>query len=180
MPGARRCYRHKVVVERMEFGRGQVLGDAWELPLPLERHPDEPFVIAASAPAPEFPADAKVEVTLQPKAKDRMGREEAQAKVWVPYAQKNGRYGRVMEYLFEVLDAKTGRVLRSRKTLQDFYTCSEKKAMEEGGRCKFAVADLPAGGRGVRFRVTPLNAAGKGGRSLTSDVIVILDTSRNG
>ena len=57
-----------------------------------------------------------------------------------------------------------------RKTLQDFYTCSEKKAMAEGGRCKFAVADLPAG-KTVKFRVTPRNAAGKGGRSLTSDAV---------
>ena len=32
----------------------------------------------------------------------------------------------------------------------------------------FAVADLPAG-KSVKFRVTPRNAAGKGGRSLVSE-----------
>ena len=71
-------------------------------------------------------------------------------------------------YVFEALDAESGDVLVKRKTLQDFYTCSEKKAMEEGGRCKFAVADLPAG-KSIKFRVTPRNAAGKGGRSLVSE-----------
>ena len=161
-------YRDKVIVERMEFYRGQILGDALELPLPLERHPDDPFVIAAQAPAPEFPEGAKVEVSLRPKSKDRLGRVEAQFKVWVPYAQKQGRFGRVVDYVFEALDAESGDVLVKRKTLQDFYTCSEKKAMEEGGRCKFAVADLPAG-KSVKFRVTPRNAAGKGGRSLVSE-----------
>ena len=160
-------YRDKVIVERMEFTRGQALGDAWELPLPLERHPDNPFVIAEQAPAPEFPEGAKVGVAFRPQAKDRLGRKEAQYKVWVPYARKTGRYGRVVEYLFEAFDAESGDVIVRRKTLQDFYTCSEKKAMEEGGRCKFAVADLPAG-KAVKFRVTPRNAAGKGGRSLTS------------
>ena len=165
-------YRDKVIVERMEFRRGQAIGDAWELPLPLERHVDEPFVIAAQAPAPEFPEGAKVEVSPRPKSKDRLGRVEAQFKVWVPYAQKQGRYGRVVDYLFEALDAVSGKVLLKRKTLQDFYTCSEKKAMEEGGRCKFAVADLPAGAS-VKFRVTPRNAAGKGGRSLVSEVFKV-------
>ena len=165
-------YRDKVIVERMEFRRGQAIGDAWELPLPLQRHVDEPFVIAAQAPAPEFPEGAKVEVSPRPKSKDRLGRVEAQVKVWVPYAQKQGRYGRVVDYLFEALDAVSGKVLLKRKTLQDFYTCSEKKAMEEGGRCKFAVADLPAGAS-VKFRVTPRNAAGKGGRSLVSEVFKV-------
>ena len=165
-------YRDKVIVERMEFRRGQAIGDAWELPLPLERHVDEPFVIAAQAPAPEFPEGAKVEVSPRPKSKDRLGRVEAQVKVWVPYAQKQGRYGRVVDYLFEALDAASGKVLLKRKTLQDFYTCSEKKAMEEGGRCKFAFADLPPGAS-VKFRVTPRNAAGKGGRSLVSEVFKV-------
>ena len=163
-------YRDKVIVERMEFTRGQALGDAWELPLPLERHPDNPFVIAEQAPAPEFPEGAKVDVAFRPQSKDRLGRKEAQFKVRVPYARKTGRYGRVVEYVFEALDAETGDVLAKRKTLQDFYTCSEKQAMTEGGRCKFAVADLPAG-KAVKFRVTPRNAAGKGGRSLTSDPV---------
>ena len=165
-------YSDKVIVERMEFCRGQAIGDAWELPLPLERHVDEPFVIAAQAPAPEFPEGAKVEVSPRPKSKDRLGRVEAQFKVWVPYAQKQGRYGRVVDYVFEALDAESGDVLVKRKTLQDFYTCSEKKAMEEGGRCKFAVADLPAG-KSVKFRVTPRNAAGKGGRSLVSGAFTV-------
>lgn len=165
-------YRDKVIVERMEFSRGQALGDAWELPLPLERHVDDPFVIAAQAPAPEFPEGAKVEVSPRPKSKDRLGRVEAQFKVWVPYAQKAGRYGRVVDYLFEALDAASDKVLLKRKTLQDFYTCSEKKAMEEGGRCKFAVADLPAGAR-VKFRVTPRNAAGKCGQSLVSKAFTV-------
>ena len=124
--------------------------------------------LSAEAADPEFPEGAKVEVSPRSKSKDRLGRVEAQFKVWVPYAQKQGRYGRVVDYVFEALDAESGDVLVKRKTLQDFYTCSEKKAMEEGGRCKFAVADLPAG-KSVKFRVTPRNAAGKGGRSLVSD-----------
>lgn len=164
-------YRDKLIVERMEFKRGQVLGDAWELPLPLERHPEKPFVIAEQAPAPEFPDGAKVTVMLQPKAHDRLGKIEAQFKVVVPYAQKVGRYGRVIDYKFEALDAESGKVLITRRTLQDYYTCSETMAMQEGGRCKFAVADLPSG-KGVCFRVTPRNAVGKAGRSLVSDVIV--------
>ena len=165
-------YRDKLIVERVEFRTGEALGDAWELPLPLERHVDEPFVIAAQAPAPEFPAGAKVEVTLQRKAQDRLGRTEAQVRVKTPYAETKGRYGRVVEYLFEALDAASGQVLLSRRTLQDFYTWPEQKARTSGGRCKFAVADLPAGAR-VRFRVTPCNAAGKGGRSLASEVFKV-------
>ena len=108
--------------------------------------------LSAQAAAPEFPEGAKVEVSLRPKSKER--------------------YGRVVDYVFEALDAESGDVLVRRKTLQDFYTCSEKQAMTEGGRCKFAVADLPAG-KAVKFRVTPRNAAGKGGRSLTSDAVLV-------
>ena len=169
-------YRDKVIVERVEFRSGEVLGDAWELPLPLERHPDEPFVIAAQAPAPEFPEGAKVEAALRPKAKDRLGRTEAQVKVWTPYAQKRGRYGRVVDYLFEAVDAASGKVLLSRQTLQDYYTSPEAQAKKYGGRCKFAVADLPAGAS-VQFRVTPRNAAGKGGRSLVSKPFAIPPSS---
>ena len=129
-------------------------------------------MIAAQAPAPEFPEGAKVEVALRPKAKDRLGKVEAQVKVWTPYAQKKGRYGRVVDYLFEALDAASGKVLLSRKTLQDYYTSPEAQAKKYGGRCKFAVADLPAGAN-VAFRVTPRNAAGKGGRSLVSKPFAI-------
>ena len=169
-------YRDKVIVERVEFRSGEVLGDAWELPLPLERHADDPFVIAAQAPAPEFPEGAKVEAALRPKARDRLGRIEAQVKVWTPYAKKKGRYGRVVDYLFEVLDAASGKVLLSRQTLQDYYTGPEAQAKKYGGRCKFAVADLPAGAS-VQFRVTPRNAAGKGGRSLVSKPFAIPPSS---
>ena len=113
-----------------------------------------------------------MEAALRPKAKDRLGRTEAQVKVWTPYAQKKGRYGRVVEYLFEALDAASGKVLFSRQTLQDYYTGPEAQAKKYGSRCKFAIADLPAGAS-VKFRVTPRNAAGKGGRSLVSKPFTI-------
>ena len=145
--------------------KGESLGDAWELPLPLETHAERPYVAANAAPAPEFPAGAKVSV-VRAMGKDRKGRQEMQYKVKVPYAQKTGRCGRVIEYRFDAIDAATGKVLVSRVALQDRYGLSENQAAKCQGRCAFAVAEFPEGAK-VAFRVTPLNAAGRGGRSIT-------------
>ena len=89
-------------------------------------------MIAAQAPAPEFPEGAKVEAALRPKAKDRLGRIEAQVKVWTPYAKKKGRYGRVVDYLFEAVDAASGKVLLSRQTLQDYFPRDAAQRRREG------------------------------------------------
>ncbi len=158
-------YGDKLIVERLELRYGGLLGDAWELPLPLETHPEDPFVIASSASVPEFPADAAVSV-VRAKGKDRSGREEEQYKVRVPYARKTDRHGRVVEYRFEVLDGSSGVVLLSRIALQDLYGLPESQASKRGGRCAFAVSELPSNVELI-FRVTPLNAYGRGGRPIS-------------
>lgn len=158
-------YENRLIVERHEFRFGGSLGDAWELPLPLETHPENPFVVASAAPAPEFPAGAAVSV-VRAEGKDRGGREEMQYKVKVPYAEKTGRHGRAIEYRFDALNASSGEVLLSRTALQDRYGLCEEQASQRGGRCTFAVSEFPEGAE-IVFRVTPLNAYGRGGRAIS-------------
>lgn len=157
-------YPDRIIVERHEFHFGGQLGDAWELPLPLETHPENPFVVAEAAPAPEFPPDVKVSV-IYAKGKDRSGREEMQYKIKVPYADKTGRNGRVVEYRFDVVDEATGKVLATKTALQDRYGLSEEQASKCAGRCVFGESELPSGAKLV-FRATPLNAFGRGGKSI--------------
>lgn len=157
----------RVVVERLDFLSGQPVGADWVLPLPLETHPEAPFVFASRAPAPEFAPDAKVSVKIAD-GTNAMGENERLLQVEVPQARPVGPYSRAIVNTFEVLDAATENVLLKADALQPGQSLPIEKSLGYPACCAFAAADLPSG-RSFRVRVTPRNAAGKSGKPLVSE-----------
>lgn len=162
-------YADRVVVERIDFARDKKVGDDWELPLPLETHPESPFVLATRAKGPEFPVGAKVTAKVVDGC-NAMMEPERQLSVQVVQAVPVSKYGRTVWNRFEVLDAATGEVLRTADALQPGQALPLDEGLRMPADCAFALSDLPQG-RSVRVRVTPMNAAGVPGRPLAGDVL---------
>ena len=91
---------------------------------------------------------------------------ERQLRLSFPAAKSVGAYGRVIDYRVEVVDESTGRTVAERLVQQEWATLAESRALTRKGWCAFGLDELPAGAR-LAFRVTPINAGGKGGRPLT-------------
>jgi len=160
-------YKDMVVVERYEHRHEESLGAAWELPFPFRHDAAHPFQVADGASVPEFPAGAAVDVRMRDGKVYPLGESERQVRLSFPAAVGRGPCARAIEYLVTAEDADTGAVFATRRVLQDCYALSERRAVEHPGRCAFGTCELPRGAT-LRFKVTPLNAAGRVGRPIFS------------
>ena len=162
-------YDDHLRIERCEFNWGESLGDDWILP--LGRNAAKPFTFADRAPArraPEFPADAKVEVRLETvKRKDKSAQV---ARVSFPYAATVSGC-RVFEYEVRAIlceDDVDGLTFGTRRALApDFYLPPTRTG--KGGEIYFPLEDFPKGAR-FRFEVRPLECFGRKGRPILSDL----------
>lgn len=164
-------YDDALVIERIDFASGKKVDDDVRLPLPLETHPEDPFVVAAGAAAPEFPPEATVKVRVRD-GRNAMGEPERQLYARVEQARAVSPHGRAIVNTFEVLDAETGAVLASADALQPGQGLPVEDGYRHPAECAFALDALPKDRR-VQVRVTPRNAAGKGGRPLLSTPLTI-------
>ena len=158
-------YDDCLVLERREFGNGKSLGDDWVVPIPAPAVGSSPFDFgkrAAGRVAPEFAADAKVDV-----------RADVKGKKWIvtwPGAETKGKC-RAFEY--EVTAYAAGAdvefVAAQRRVLaKDYYLPEGEKVPR--GECHFAWCDLP-GTMQLRFEVRPLECFGKKGKARTSGTV---------
>ena len=168
-------YDDHIVVKRREFLSNLDIGEEWVMPLPPAE--PRPFAFAEHAKkmnAPQFPADAAMEITVV-KAKNRGGKspggketipsqKKPSYKVVVPPVVKDDK-ARLFTLEFTA-ETKGGSQLK--KTVLPFgfnhALGHEKNAMKQ--TCYFRVEDLGKGE--VRFTVTPINCFGARGRPLTA------------
>ena len=168
-------YDDCIVVKRREFLSGFDLGDDWVLPLPVAE--SKPFAFAERAKkfsAPQFPANAKIEVKSV-KAKNRGGKSadgkqivasvaKDAFKVVVPpvVADKNARLFE-LEFTAEAADGAK----RSKLVIAvGFNHALDHQAAKARQSCVFAKEELGSGD--VRFTVTPMNCFGARGKPLTA------------
>lgn len=164
-------YADRVEVTRHDYCYDESLGAPWRIDFPFRHDSEKPYLLADSARAPQFPAEAKVAVAEQEgkRMPDRV--KEPQVRITVPAAIGDGPYARTFYYRVEVLDA-AGKVLKDRKVVQQDAALAEMRTVKTDGWCVFAKDELPRG-VALRFRVYPQNTSGKEGRPLTSEPITL-------
>ncbi len=160
-------------IERRDFSRGSKVGPDWHLPLPLETHPDRPFIFAEGAEAPYYPErwDNKASVTERD-GKDRYGKPERQLVVSAPPAWASTPASRTVFYLATAEDAETGKVLLTRKVLAEGYFLPFEEARRFPAKIVFAHDEFKPGTK-VRFRVWAENSGHARGDPAVSNAIEV-------
>lgn len=158
-------YANELVIERHEFRNDEPLGGEWVLPLPLETHPESPIVIASNAKVPQFAYGAKIKISRGIMRMRKNAKGECY-RVSFPSALATKGNGRVTDYLVAVRKPDSGTPLLSRMVSQPKMTLAERR-LESGDKiyCLIKAEDLKDM-QDLEVTVTPMNAAGKGGRPL--------------
>lgn len=154
----------RISVERIDLRTGDSLGQDWILPLPLETHPESPMIFSSKAKGPEFAKGAEITVKFA-EGRNAGGESEKQIIVSVPQARPMSSWGRAISNEFELFALDDGRTLARALALQEGQGLPIKESMAHPAKCVFGADEIPAG---MKFgvRVTPINAAGRRGRSI--------------
>ncbi len=157
-------YDDCLVLERREFVYGKSLGDDWVVPIPAPAVGSSPLDFgkrAAARVAPEFAADAKVDVEAD--AKDQK---------WIVTFTGAETREKCRAFEYEVTAYASGDdvefVAAQRRVLAKDYHLPEGKPPR--GECHFAWCDLP-GTMDLRFEVRPLECFGKKGKAISSGTV---------
>lgn len=162
-------YRDRVVLSRYEHKYGEPLGEDWDIPFPFPHDAAHPHVIAESAAAPEFSAGAAIEVERKSGFLYPDKTPEVQLQLSFPSASSVGPHSRVMRYRVVVTKADGAAVVE--RIVAPAFTClSERRSLKAKGMCAFGPGELPRGEKLVAT-VTPLNAGGKGGKSISREFV---------
>lgn len=165
-------WNDRITIERIDFQVMRPLGSDWTLPVPLETHPDKPFVFAVRGSAPRFnPTDVVKVIYRQGKTRD--GECEMQLVVTCPPAKIANPYGRVIHYLAAPIDAATGKEYPVRKALARDYFMPIEHARTVPGEIVFGVGEFEPGSK-IVFRVKAVNAAGRCSGYIQSAPVEIL------
>lgn len=160
-----------VNIERMDFQVMRLLGPDWNLPLPLETHPDKPFVFAERGAAPKFnPSDVVKAVRREGKTRD--GELESQLVVKCPPAKIASPYSRVIYYIATPVDAESGKVFPERKALAYDYFTPVEHAQTVPGEVVFGESEFTSGAK-IVFRMKAMNAAGRCSGDIQSSPVEI-------
>ena len=155
-------------ISRRCFVSDRPTGPDWTIPLPAPG--ERPFAHgtrAAADPAPRFPAGAKA-MAVRAKGKDRYGTETDQVVVSFPPANSTDGSPRAFDYEVQPVLLKYG--LRRFATAKRVYAPGiiHPEELDRGPvTCVFAEAELPNDVDSYEFVVTPFNAFGRRGESLT-------------
>jgi predicted phosphodiesterase len=158
-------YDDCLVLERREFVNGKSLGDDWVVPIPAPAVGASPFDFgrrAAARFAPEFAADAKVDVQA-----------DVPNEKWIVTWTGAETKGKCRAFEYEVTAYAVGAdvefVAAQRRVLaKDFYLPEGERPPR--GECHFAWCDLP-GTMQLRFEVRPLECFGKKGKAISSGTV---------
>lgn len=144
-------------IERLDFALQERVGPDWRLSLPLETHPERPFVFAAKGSAPHYDArQFRLKVT----------RRGEKVRLEIPPPWTPNPWSRVIGYEVSVSADGSKRPFAVRRVLADGYYLPFEKARVRKTFVEFGKDALPEG-KAV-FRVRAHNAAGVYGEELTS------------
>ena len=160
-------YRDHIVLSRYEHKFDESLGEDWDVPFPFPHDATKPYVIAEAAEAPEFPKGAAIEVVQKDGFLYPARTPEKQVQLAFPSASSVGPHSRVVRY--RVVVAKMDGTNVIERVVSPALVClSERQSLKALGMCAFGADELPRGEK-LRAMVTPLNAGGKGGRSISRE-----------
>jgi hypothetical protein len=161
-------YPNRITIARHEHVKNEPLGRVWNIPFPFCHDPQNPLTVAAKSLAPQFPADATVDIAEKDGRLYPAETSERQLVMTFPSARSADGHGRVVDYLVEVFDRAAGRVVLSRLVQQEWGTLSEKCSLARSGWCAFGIDELPRATR-LAVRITPMNAGGKSGKAIEKE-----------
>ena len=161
-------FSDRLKVERRCFVTDRRLGSEWSIP--LKASAESPYAHEMRAkhdPAPEFPLGAEAKVVLA-KGRDRYGAETDQFVVTFPPAASTVCTPRAYDYEVQPVLVKCGqrRFATAKRVYSPGILCAEEMDCEPVS-CVFSRTEIPADVDFYEFVVTPFNAFGRGGRSLT-------------
>ena len=162
--------RDRVVLSRYEHKYDEPLGEDWDIPFPFPHDEAKPYFIAEAAAAPEFPSGAAIEVAQKDGFLFPAKTPERQVCLTFPSASSVGPHSRVMRYRVTVTKAD-GAAVAERVVAQPLVCLSERRSLKASGMCAFGLDELPSGEKLVAT-VTPLNAGGKGGKSIRKELML--------
>ena len=155
-----------LAIARREFVYGESLGDDWVVPLPAANGTYSYAKRAARRVTPEFAADAKVTVTVTPKADEK---DFTHVTLKFPAAEIRGG-SRVFEYeVTAVLVEDDVELVQAQRRMMspDFHLPVSKLVKDV--EFTFAAEDLPIEGR-YRFEVRPVECFGRKGAAIVSGI----------
>lgn len=163
---------NRIRIERIDFQCMRHLGPDWALPVPLEAHPDKPFVFAERGQPPRFAPSDKVKVTRR-EGKTRDGEVEAQLVVSCPPAKIANPFGRVIYYIATPVDTASGKTFPVRKVLARDYFMPIEHARTVPGEVVFGEGEFKPGSK-IVFRLKAMNAAGQCSAGIQSEPVEIV------
>ena len=154
----------RLVIARhaLENGEFVSLGADWTIPVPFAEPP--PYAFAARSgriPAPQFAADAKIEIELRDGV-NRKKKPRRQVQLRFPEATAAGR---VFDYEVKVEPLDPSRKTLTRYVLSPNFHLG--KRAYASASCVFGADELPDG---CRFTVVPRSSFGRQGNPLASEV----------
>lgn len=157
-----RVYADRIVIERREFTHDRPVGDDWVIPLPSkDNKPLANAVREAAAKAPEFPANAALEI-LSSKGRTRGKVEKPCLKLRIPAA--NAVKGtRAVEYVVEIIPEQGEKLVRA-VIANGAELAATSKTAKGGTSCILARDTLPSGR--LTFKVYPGECFGHLGKPL--------------
>lgn len=161
----------RINIERIDFYPMRFVGPEWTLPLPLETHPDKPFVFAERGSAPRFNPSDKIKVVRR-KGRTRDGEVENQLAVTCPPAHIGDPYGRVIYYVATSVDASSGKKLLERRAMAYDYFMPVEHAKTVSGEVVFGESEFAPGSK-IVFRIKAVNAAGRCSGEIVSTPVEI-------
>ena len=164
-----RVWDHVIVLERYDFVRMEKLDEDWVIPIRHGRFEEHPFAFenrSKLTSAPEFPKGAKI-TFCERDGKNRRGVAKKQLVVTFPAADSVNWRKRVYDYevVAEIVDCDTVKPYITKRVFQRGVLYHARHA-EKQADCVFALDELPASKKLLRFAVTPLNCYGKRGKTL--------------
>ena len=164
-----RVWDHVIVLERYNFIRMEKLDEDWVIPIRHGRFEEHPFAFenrSKLTSAPEFPKGAKITFSER-EGKNRRGVAKKQLVVTFPAADSVDWRKRVYDYEVsaEIVDCDTVKPCITKRVYQRGMQ-SNAQYVGTQAACVFALDELPASKKLLRFAVTPLNCYGKRGKTL--------------
>ena len=159
---------------RYDVKHGERVGDEWILDFPFRHDPKHPHWLADEARAPQFPAEAEIEVdeTDAKRYPDRVP--EKQIVFTFPSARSDGPHSRAVAYRVSVAGASTGKVLLERIVQPDGLACSEERMSRTPATCSFGPDELPRD-EAISVSVFPRNCGAKEGRPIVREFVLSRD-----
>ena len=164
-------YPNRITIARHEHVKNKPLGRVWDIPFPFCHDSRNPFVIAAKASAPEFPAGATVDISEREGKIYTTMASARQIVMSFPPAKSVDDSGRVVDYRIEVCDNAAKQMVVERLVQQEWGTLSEESSLSRRGWCAFGIDELPRKTQ-LLVRITPLNVGGKGGKPIEKEFCI--------